>query len=317
MSESIRLPGVVRDGLLEKRIRPGVAHFAEIYRRNAVHGRRTISFELYPPKTAEDERALFEKTVPELLALDPAFFTITYGAGGSARERTIELASRVKRDTGLPVAAHLACLGSTEQDIDAFLMAARAAGIENIVAIRGDRPRDQPEWKPAPGSPRYGRDLVRLIKRHGHFGVAVGGYPEGHTECVEGREVDWVRTKEKIEAGADIVITQLFYDNEDFVSFEGAQRRHGIGVPIVPGVLPILSTAQIKRFTSVCGAKLPAPLLTRLEAVAHDPAAAARLGIDYATEQCRDLLERDVCGFHFYTLNRAAAVTAILERLPL
>jgi methylenetetrahydrofolate reductase (NADPH) len=309
------VPGVGRDGLLERRSRTGVARFGEIYRRNTAHKRRTISFELYPPKSAEDERTLYDKTVPELLTLNPAFFTVTYGAGGSTRERTLEIASRVKRETSVEVAAHLACIGSTVEYIESFLSQARDAGIENIVAIRGDLPKDQPSFQPAPGAPRYGKDLVRIVKRHGSFGVAVGGYPEGHTECAEGREVDWLRTKEKIEAGADIVMTQLFYDNQDFYNFERALRTHGVQVPIVPGVLPILSTPQIKRFVGVCGATLPAPLLAKLEAVASDPAAAAQLGIDQAVEQCRDLLNQGACGFHFYTLNRAAAVTAILERL--
>jgi methylenetetrahydrofolate reductase (NADPH) len=317
LSESVQMPStaVGREGLLERRPRPAVARFGDIYRRNGEHGRRTISFELYPPRTAEDERTLYDKTVPQLLELRPAFFTVTYGAGGSTRERTLDIATRVKRETGIEVAAHLACVGSTVEYIESFLSEARDAGIENIVAIRGDLPKDQPNLQPAPGAPRYGRDLVRLIKRHGSFGVAVGGYPEGHTECVEGREVDWLRTKEKIEAGADIVVTQLFYDNRDYYHFEQALRTHGIEVPIVPGVLPILSTAQIKRFVGVCGATLPGPLLAKLEAVADDPAAAAQLGIDHAVAQCRDLLRQGACGFHFYTLNRATAVRAILEQL--
>jgi methylenetetrahydrofolate reductase (NADPH) len=275
----------------------------------------TISFELYPPRNPEDERTLFERTVPELAELGPAFFTVTYGAGGSTRERTLEIATRVKRDTGIEVAAHLACIGSSVEYLERFLADAHAQGIENIVAIRGDIPKDQPDWKPLPGAPRYGRDLVHLVKRQGPFSVAVGGYPEGHTECVEGREVDWLRTKEKVDAGADVVITQLFYDNRDYCTFESALRSHGVSVPIVPGVLPILSTAQIKRFTAVCGATLPAPLLSQLEAVADEPSAAAELGIRHATEQCMDLLQHGACGFHFYTLNRSGAVAAILERI--
>jgi methylenetetrahydrofolate reductase (NADPH) len=153
------------------------------------------------------------------------------------------------------------------------------------------------------------------VKNKGAFGVAVGGYPEGHTECTSGREADWARTKEKVEAGADVVITQLFYENEDFYAFEDALRRHGVKAPIVPGVLPILSTPQIKRFVALCGAKLPEGLLARLEAVANDPAAAGQIGIEHATKQCREMLQHGVVGFHFYTLNRAAAVSAILDNL--
>jgi methylenetetrahydrofolate reductase (NADPH) len=314
LSESLRPPSsVVREGLADRALRSRAGRFAEIYRRNAAHGRLTISFELYPPKTPEDERALFDKTVPQLAELQPSFFTVTYGAGGSTRERTLELAARVRRESGVEVAAHLACIGSTIEHIQGFLDAAHEAGIDNIVAIRGDLPKGQAPAPPAPGAPRFGRDLVRLVKQHGSFGIAVGGYPEGHSECAEGREVDWVRTKEKIDAGADVVMTQLFYDNRDFYRFESTLRAHGVQVPIVPGVLPILSTAQIKRFTGVCGATLPPELLARLEGLADDPVAAAAVGVEQAVTQCRDLLRHGSCGFHFYTLNRAGAVTAILE----
>jgi methylenetetrahydrofolate reductase (NADPH) len=222
----------------------------------------------------------------------------------------------VRRETGIEVACHLACIGSTVRHIESFLSEAQAAGIENIVAIRGDLPRDHAAALDVDG-PRFARDLVRLVKRHGSFGVAVGGYPEGHSECAEGREVDWLRTKEKVDAGADVVLTQLFYDNQDFYRFEEALRRHGVSKPLVPGVLPILSAAQIKRFATLCGAKLPAPLLARLEAAADDPTAAAQIGTQHAMDQCEDLLRHGVAGFHFYTLNRAAAVTAILEKLGL
>jgi len=318
LSESFRLPqpSTSRDTVTE-RSRRAPHHFQEVYRRNAAHGRQTISFELYPPRTPEDERTLFEKTLPDLQALNPSFFTVTYGAGGSTRERTLDIAARVKKETGVEVAAHLACIGSSVESLETFLHAARDAGVDNIVAIRGDKPKDHTDAAHAPGAPRYASDLVRLVKRSGSFGVAVGGYPEGHTECVEGREVDWLRTKEKVEAGADIVITQLFYENADFYAFESALRQHGVNVPIVPGVLPILSTGQIKRFTALCGSRLPADLLSRLDGVADDPAAAARLGVEHAALQCRDMLARGVPGFHFYTLNRATAVAAILEQLGL
>ena len=314
MSESLRRPDVVRETIPERGRRTAV-RFGEIYRRNAARGRLAISFEFFPPKTAEDERVFFERTVPQLRELNPSFFTVTYGAGGSTRERTLEVAARVRKATGIEVAAHLACIGATVEQLESFLHAAHEAGIENIVAIRGDKPKDMADAAPAPGVPRYASELVRLIKRNGPFGVAVGGYPEGHTECVEGREVDWVRTKEKVDAGADIVITQLFYENADYYAFEGALRQHGVSVPIVPGVLPILSTPQIKRFTALCGAKLPASLLARLESVAEDAPAAAQLGIEHATAQCRELLARGAVGFHFYTLNRAAAAVAVLDAL--
>jgi methylenetetrahydrofolate reductase (NADPH) len=291
--------------------------FGDMYRRAAGRGRLTVSFELFPPRNADDDRTLYEKTLPQLLDLKPAFFTVTYGAGGSTRERTLEIASRVKRETGLPVAAHLACIGATVDQLESFLQAAGDAGIENIVAIRGDRPKDQPDLAHAPGAPRYASELVALVKRSGPFSVAVGGYPEGHAECTHGREADWARTKEKVDAGADIVITQLFYDNQDFYAFETALRGHGVKVPVVPGVLPILSTPQIKRFAGMCGAKLPSALLARLEAAADDPARAAELGIEHATAQCREMLRHGVVGFHFYTLNRAAAVAAILRNLDL
>jgi methylenetetrahydrofolate reductase (NADPH) len=311
VSETVQIP----EASVRRRPTAAPTQFGEIYRGNAGRGHLTVSFELFPPRSADDDRTLFEKTLPQLMERKPAFFTVTYGAGGSTRERTLEIAARVKRETGLPVAAHLACIGATVEQLESFLSAARDAGIDNIVAVRGDRPKDHAEAVPAPGAPRYASELVALVKRSGPFAVAVGGYPEGHTECVGGREADWARTREKVDAGADIVITQLFYDNRDFYAFEGALRTHGVKVPVVPGVLPILSTPQIKRFAGMCGATLPPALLARLDAVADDAARAAEIGVEHAIGQCREMLRHGVVGFHFYTLNRAAAVSAILSGL--
>lgn len=290
---------------------------AEIYRENAAAKRPTVSFELYPPKNAEDEKTLFDVVVPQLAELRPAFMTVTYGAGGSGRDRTLELTERLRAATGIDVASHLACLDSTPEFLNGYLARSKKAGIVNIVAIRGDKPQGQAEWKPAPGTLLYALDLVKLVRAAGDFGIAVSGYPEGHPECREGREADWRRTIEKVQAGGDIVITQLFFENRDFVEFDAFLRREGVTAPIVPGVLPILATGQIKRFTARCGASLPAPLLQKLEGFGDDAAGVSKFGIEYAVAQCRDLLAHGVAGLHFYTLNRAHATGEVLKGLGL
>jgi len=289
----------------------------DIYARNTSRKVPTISFELYPPKKPEDEPNLYEKTLPRLQELRPDFITVTYGAGGSTRTKTLEIAVRVKEITGLPVACHLACLGSLPDEPREFLDQAHAAGIENIVAIRGDAPKWNPDWKPHPDGMKYGLELVKLVRSHGDWGIVAGGYPEGHPECKDGKHVDWGRAKEKVDAGADVITTQLFYDNADFFEFDAHLKKHGVRVPIVPGVLPILSTPQIKRFSSLSGATLPPVLLERLEANAEAPDAVRQIGVDYASEQCKELLAHGVPGFHFYTLNKARSVRAILENIGL
>jgi methylenetetrahydrofolate reductase (NADPH) len=291
---------------------------ADLYAANRARGRPTISFELFPPKTPEGEEALFARTLPQLRALAPAFVSVTYGAGGSTRDKTLAIAARIKREFGLETMAHLTCVGASRAMLHGFLAEARALGIENILALRGDPPAGQPDFRPAPDGLTYAHELVALVRSYGCFSIGVAGFPEGHLLCQGDKHRDWAYLRAKIEAGAEFVITQLFFDNRDYFEFaDYLQRRLGVTVPLVPGVLPILNTAQVKRFTALCGARLPAPLLARLEALGDDDEAVTRFGIEYATAQCHELLAGGAPGLHFYTLNRARSAAAILANLGL
>ena len=291
---------------------------ADIYAANRALERPTISFEFFPPKTPEAEETLFARTLPRLRALGPHFISVTYGAGGSTRDKTLGIVARARRELGLEAMAHLTCVGASQTMLRGVLDEARALGIENILALRGDPPAGETEWRPAADGFCYAHELVQLVRAYGCFSVGVAGFPEGHISSGGDRQRDWAYLRAKVEAGAEFVLTQLFYDNRDYFEFAGyVQNRLGVTVPLVPGVLPILSTAQIKRFTALCGARLPAPLLARLEALGDDDEAVTQLGIEVATEQCRELLAGGAPGLHFYTLNRSRSVTAILENLGL
>ena len=291
---------------------------ADIYAANRALERPTISFEFFPPKTPEAEETLFARTLPRLRALGPHFISVTYGAGGSTRDKTLGIVARARRELGLEAMAHLTCVGASQTMLRGVLDEARALGIENILALRGDPPAGETEWRPAADGFCYAHELVQLVRAYGCFSVGVAGFPEGHISSGGDKQRDWVYLRAKVEAGAEFVLTQLFYDNRDYFEFAGyVQNRLGVTVPLVPGVLPILSTAQIKRFTALCGARLPAPLLARLEALGDDDEAVTQLGIEVATEQCRELLAGGAPGLHFYTLNRSRSVTAILENLGL
>ncbi len=286
---------------------------ADIHRRRAC----VISFELFPPKTPEAEQKLFERTVPELLQLRPDFLTCTYGAGGGTRESTLTIVSRIIRDFSIPAASHLTCVGASRDEIARYLDQALLNGIDNIIALRGDPPKGDATFRPHPDGYRYACELVRYVKSRGRFSVGVAGYPEGHPESSD-KHADWRHCAEKVEAGADLIITQLFYDNNDFLAFEDYLRnRLGVKVPIVPGVLPILSTTQIKRFCGLCGAKLPAAVMSRLEQYADDPASCHKYGIELATQMCDELIRHGVPGIHFYVLNRSDSISEIMGNLRL
>ena len=277
----------------------------------------TISFEFFPPKTDEAELTLFEETVPALRSLNPSFISVTYGAGGGTRDRTLRIVNRLRRDFGIESMAHITCVGSTRDMLGAVLDEAHGLGIENILALRGDPPKGQTEFKPVEGGFAFACELVAFVKSRGHFAVGAAGYPEGHIECPN-KLTDWDRTVAKVEAGAEFIITQLFYDAQDFLAFEDYLRnKRGVTVPIVPGVLPFLSTEQIKRFTSLCGAKLPEPLQRRLEELAGDDEAVRKLGVEVCTDICSRLLEHGLSGIHFYCLNRVPSCTEIIENLGL
>ncbi len=271
-----------------------------------------ISFELFPPKTEASEAELFQH-VAELMKFQPAYVTCTYGAGGSTRDKTLDIVSRVSGDYGRPVAAHLTCVGSTLDQIREYLRDAARRGIENIVALRGDPPRGETTFRPVPGGLTFANELVRLIRSEfPAFGVAVAGYPEKHQEA-HSFDVDLANLKRKVDAGADIVITQLFYDNADFFRFRDRCGELGINVPIVPGLLPITNFAQVKRITSLCGARLPAKLVETLTALGEDIEGQFAAGVEFATRQAQELIDAGVPGIHFYVLNKSQAAAQVLR----
>ena len=272
--------------------------------------RPAISFELFPPKTEAGERAL-EDHIGQLMQFEPSYVTCTYGAGGSTREKTLEIVTRVRQQFQVPVASHLTCVGSTVDQLRDYLGRARDAGIDFIVALRGDPPADQPTFQVTEGGFRYANELVSLIaSEFPGFDIAVAGYPEVHQEAPSA-EVDLENLKRKVDAGADVVITQLFYDNDDFYRFRDAFDTAGIHVPLVPGILPVTSLAQIQRITSLCTAALPENLVSRLREK-EDAGWQFEAGIQYAQEQVNDLLAGGVPGLHFYVLNRSRATMQVL-----
>jgi methylenetetrahydrofolate reductase (NADPH) len=295
----------------------GVQFIRDIHAARLAQNRPVISFEFFPPKTEEGDRSLLEKTIPALMALRPDYCSVTYGAGGSTRDKTLKIVNRIQRDHGLTGMMHLTCVDSTREQLREVINEAREAGIRNILALRGDPPGGTTEWKPVQGGFEYSHQLVSFLKELGGFGIATAGFPEGHIACSEGKHMDWQRLKAKIDCGADFVITQLFFDNSDFFEFRDHLSKLGVTVPVCPGVLPILSTAQLKRFTTMCGARIPERLRSDLEKLGDDDAAAIEFGIEFATRQCDALLRAGVPGIHFYTLNKAHSTTRVLKNLGL
>jgi methylenetetrahydrofolate reductase (NADPH) len=289
----------------------------DIYAARAKGGPPVISFEFFPPKTEEGDRNLLEKTIPALLATRPHYCSVTYGAGGSTRDKTLMIVDRIQRQHGLTAVAHLTCVDSTKEQVAGLLSQIKTLGVRNVLALRGDPPGGG-EFKPTPGGFEFSSQLVRFIRESGDFCIGVAGFPEGHIACKAGKQADWAFLKQKVDAGADWIITQLFFDNADFYEFrDHLAGRLGVKVPIVPGIIPILSAGQIRRFTALCGARIPAALGTRLDALGADDAAATEFGIEYAAGQCEDLLRNGAPGIHFYTLNKAASTVAVLRKLGL
>jgi methylenetetrahydrofolate reductase (NADPH) len=279
--------------------------------------RPVISFEFFPTKSPEGERTLLEKTIPALGALKPDFCSVTYGAGGSTRQTTLSIVDRIQREQGLTAMAHMTCVNATREDAAGVLAQARALGITNILALRGDPPGATGEFRKTDGGFEYSYELVRFIKEMDGFSIGVAGFPEGHIAQREGKHADWQHLKHKIDQGADFVITQLFFDNRDYFEFRDYLTSLGVTVPIVPGIIPIQSSAQIKRFVALCGAGLPESLVSELDKRGDDEEAMARFGIDYATRQCEELLSAGVPGLHFYTLNKARSTAQIVGNLNL
>lgn len=273
--------------------------------------RRGLSFELFPPKSDEQVENLMS-TVAELDAFAPDFYTCTYGAGGSTRDRTLQILETVKKRTGKPVATHLTCVGSTIDQLRDYMQTAADIGTDFIVALRGDPPKGQSEFQQTVGGLRYANELVELIRSDfPQFGIAVAGYPEVHQEAPSA-EVDLVNLQRKVDAGADVIVTQLFYINEDFFRFVDKCRAAGINVPIVPGILPVTNLAQIQRIASLCKAKLPQSFVTKL-AENDSTEWQFGVGVEFATEQVNELLAHGVPGVHFYVLNKSLATSHVLQ----
>jgi len=275
-------------------------------------GKFGLSFELFPPKSTEGEAELYRQLV-ELMSFRPSYVTCTYGAGGSTRDKTLEIVGEVHRRHGCPVASHLTCVEATTDDLRGYLEQAVERNVTNIVALRGDPPKGATGFTAKEGGLRYASELVALIKSDfPQLGIAVAGYPETHQEAVSPAD-DLQNLKRKVDAGADAVITQLFYDNADFFRFRDDCNALGINVPIVPGILPVTNLAQVQRIANLCKARLPEGLTTALSAAGDNAADQMQAGIDFAVNQVRELLDAGIPGIHFYVLNKSHATASVLR----
>lgn len=278
--------------------------------------RSGLSFELFPPKTEAGLKSLFRHT-QRLMEFQPAFITCTYGAGGSTQDSTLGVVAEVHKKYGLPVATHLTCVGSTADELGEYLQRAWDLGVRNVVALRGDPPKGETEFKPTAGGFAYANELAEFI--HNTFpemGILVAGYPETHREALS-PEADLENLKRKVDAGADAILTQLYYDNADFFRFRERCEAIGIKVPIVPGLLPVTNGAQIQRIAALCGAKLPPQFVNDLQKNEDDPAGQFEIGVEFATRQTEELLAAGVPGIHFYVLNKSEATERVLGAVTL
>jgi methylenetetrahydrofolate reductase (NADPH) len=272
-----------------------------------------ISFEFFPPKDQEGVDRLFA-TVADLAPFAPAYVSVTYGAGGSTRQLTVDLVGRIQREVGIEAMAHLTCVGATQAELGGVLDQLEQKGVQNIIALRGDPPKGSSTFVTHEGGFSNASQLVAFAKRHGKFCIAGACYPEKHPEA-SSLETDMQMLKRKVDAGAEFLITQLFFDNADYFAFVEKARALGITVPIIAGIMPVTNVSQIKRFTALCGARMPEALMHKLEPVAADADAVGEIGVQHAVEQCRELLAKGAPGVHFYTLNRSKATVEILRRL--
>jgi methylenetetrahydrofolate reductase (NADPH) len=289
----------------------------DIYTAKHKAGRPVISFEFFPPKTGEGDRNLLEKQIPALLQAKPDYCSVTYGAGGSTRDKTLMIVDRIQRQHGLTALAHLTCVGHTRGQVRELLEKISLLGCKNILALRGDPPGGG-EFQPTPGGFEFAAQLVKFIRKAGDFSVGVAGFPEGHIACREGKHADWRHLKEKTDAGADFILTQLFFDNADYFEFrDHVAGKLGVCAPLVPGIIPILSASQITKFTQLSGAKIPLPLRSKLDQLTDNDEAAVEFGIEYATRQCEELLRAGAPGLHFYTLNKSRSTVRVLKNLGL
>jgi methylenetetrahydrofolate reductase (NADPH) len=278
-------------------------------------GTPVFSFEFFPPKTEAGEQNLYA-ALSELKPLEPSFVSVTYGAGGSTRSKTIEIVKRIREDFGLEVMAHFTCVGATVDELRDTLDEMRAAGIDNVLALRGDPPAGEEAWTKTEGGLEYSRELVELIGGDYPFAIGAACFPETHIHA-DSPESDLSYLGEKVQAGVDFLITQLFFDNDFYFDFVRRARGAGIGVPIIPGIMPITQVGQIERMAKMCGSEIPAGLRAELHAREEHPEAVLDFGVAYATLQCSELLAAGAPGIHFYTLNRSPATRAILSALKL
>lgn len=277
-------------------------------------GKFGLSIEIFPPKTPAGDAALFE-SLDRLTAFQPGFVSCTYGAGGSTSKRTVELCVEIQRRYAIAATSHFTCVGATRDELLDWLRFARQNGIGNIMALRGDPPAGQTDFKPVEGGLSYANELVSLIRKHfTDMGIGVGGYPEKHPEAPDA-ETDLTNLKRKVDAGADAIFTQLFFVNDNFFRFRDRCEAAGIRIPIVPGIMPVTEFARIKRITSLCGAVFPTEMASRLEAVQTDEASQFEIGVEWAIRQCRELMTQGVPGLHFYALNKSPACEAILQAI--
>lgn len=272
-----------------------------------------FSFEFFPPKSEIGFWDLF-RTAQSLKPLDPSYISVTYGAGGGTRRKTVDLVQRIKNDVGIETMAHLTCVGADKREIADVLDQLKSGGIENVLALRGDPPAGETEFVATEGGFRYANELVSFIKDRYDFCIGAACYPEKHPEAAS-HDVDIENLKRKVDAGVDFLITQLFFDNNDFDRFCDRAVQAGITVPIIAGIMPIQSVSQVKRFTQMCGARIPTSLLEKIEAVEDDAEAVRHLGSYHAIEQCQALIDNGVTGIHFYTLNKSTATRAIYQQI--
>jgi methylenetetrahydrofolate reductase (NADPH) len=289
---------------------------SDILRFARERGEPVFSFEFFPPKTEEGVKTLFE-TVAALRPLAPAYVSVTYGAGGSTRARSVELVKRLKAESEIEAMAHVTCVGASRDEIAAVLDEFAAAGVQNVLALRGDPPKGAERFEPHPQGFAHASELVAFIRaqpERWRFCVGAASYPEGH---VETRDLarDLAHLKAKVEAGVDFLVTQLFFDNAHYLRFLERARAAGIAVPILPGIMPLTNVEQVERFTAMCGAAIPPRLRAALEVRRDDPDAARELGVAHASLQCADLLRHGAPGIHFYTLNRSPSTRAIVAAL--
>ncbi|MGE0827155.1 MAG: methylenetetrahydrofolate reductase [NAD(P)H] [Candidatus Binatia bacterium] len=273
----------------------------------------TFSFEFFPPKTPQEVEDLFVRA-RELKPLGPSFISVTYGAGGSTRRNTIDLVCRFQEELGIVGMAHLTCVGHSQAELREILAELRDRGVENVMCLRGDPPKGQTTFVPAPDGFAHAAQLVQLARTMDDFCIGVAGYPEPHPECPD-KNQDLEYLKAKVECGADFVATQLFFDNRDYFDFRDRARKRGVSQRIIPGIMPITNYRQIVRVATMCGASIPDALRKRLEPVAEDPQATLEIGVDWSWRQCEELLAGGAPGIHFYTLNRSLATQRIFERL--